>query len=96
MQKATELAGTVRELEGSLLSACEKADAEALTSIRAIHERELLALGLTVRQDQWRDADWQVQALQQTKDSHLWLPKIASGMAQMPRWAILALGCLTS
>jgi hypothetical protein len=69
-QKATELAGKVRELEGSLLSAREKADAEALTSIRAVHERELLALGLTVRQDQWRDADWQVQALQQTKDSH--------------------------
>ena len=27
---------------------------------------------------------------------HLWLPKIVSGLAQMPRWAILALGCLTS
>jgi hypothetical protein len=26
----------------------------------------------------------------------LWLPKIVSGLAQMPRWAILALGCLTS
>src|SRR5215469_3654072 len=26
----------------------------------------------------------------------LWLPKIVSGMAPMPRWAILALGCLTS
>jgi Na+/citrate or Na+/malate symporter len=26
----------------------------------------------------------------------LWLPKIASGLAQMPRWAILSLGCLTS
>jgi len=27
---------------------------------------------------------------------HLWLPKIVSGMARMPRWAILALRCLTS
>ena len=27
---------------------------------------------------------------------YLWLPKIVSGLAQMPRWAILALGCLTS
>jgi hypothetical protein len=27
---------------------------------------------------------------------HLWLPKIVSGLAQMPRWAILSLGCLTS
>ena len=26
----------------------------------------------------------------------VWLPKIASGLAQMPRWAILSLGCLTS
>src|SRR5215471_7392183 len=26
----------------------------------------------------------------------LWLPKIVSGMARMPRWAILALRCLTS
>ena len=28
--------------------------------------------------------------------SPLWLPKIVSGLAQMPRLAILALGCLTS
>src|SRR5215831_6454614 len=27
---------------------------------------------------------------------HLWLPKIVSRMARMPRWAILALRCLTS
>ncbi len=25
-------------------------------------------LGISIRQDQWRDADWQVQALQQTKE----------------------------
>src|SRR5262249_50410465 len=31
----------------------------------------------------------------QTALADLWLPKIVSGMAQMPRWAILALGCLT-
>ena len=28
-----------------------------------------------------------------TSRSELWLPKIVSGMAQMPQWAILALGC---
>ena len=28
----------------------------------------MLTLGIAIRQDQWRDADWQVQALQQTKD----------------------------
>ena len=66
--KAIELAGRVRELGAALLSAYEKGDAEYLASIRAGQERELLALGLSVREDQWRDADWQVQALQQTKD----------------------------
>jgi hypothetical protein len=68
IQKATELAGRVRELGAALLAAYEKGDGEYLASLRAGQERELLALGLSIRQDQWRDADWQVQALQQTKD----------------------------
>ena len=68
IQKAHELVGRVRELGSALLAAYEKGDAEALASIRAGHERDMLELGLSVRQDQWRDADWQVQALQQTKD----------------------------
>ncbi|MFI5915061.1 neuraminidase-like domain-containing protein [Dactylosporangium sp. NPDC051541] len=66
--KASELAGRVRELGGALLAAYEKGDAEYLASLRAEQEREMLALGIRARQDQWRDADWQVQALQQTKD----------------------------
>lgn len=66
--KALELAGRVRELGGALLAAYEKGDAEYLASLRAEQEREMLALGVRARQDQWRDADWQVQALQQTKD----------------------------
>ena len=67
IQKAIELAGQVRELGAALLAAYEKGDAEYLASMRAEQEREMLAL-LAIRQDQWRDADWQVQALQQTKD----------------------------
>src|SRR6202034_612128 len=51
--KAIELTGRVRELGAALLSAYEKGDAEYLASIRAGQERELLALGLSVRQDQW-------------------------------------------
>ena len=66
--KATELAAKVREYGNGLLSAYRDGDAERLASIRAEQERELLAMSLTIRQDQWRDADWQVQALQQTKD----------------------------
>jgi len=68
IQKALEITARVRELGSALLSAYEKGDAEALASIRAGQERDLLTLGITIRQDQWRDADWQVQALQQTKE----------------------------
>ncbi len=60
IQKAMELAGRVHELESALLSAYEKVDAEALASIHAEQEREMLALGISIRQDQWRDSDWQI------------------------------------
>lgn len=68
VQKALELAGKLRELDSALLSAYEKCDGEYLAAVHARHEREMLTLGVAVRQDQWRDADWQMQALQQTKD----------------------------
>lgn len=68
IQKALELAGRVHELESALLSAYEKLDTEALASIHAEQDREMQALGISIRQDQWRDADWQIQALQQTKE----------------------------
>jgi hypothetical protein len=68
IQKALEIAGRVRELGAALLAAYEKGDAEYLAALRAGQERDLLALGISIRQDQWRDADWQVQVLQQTKD----------------------------
>ena len=69
IQKAKELANQTRELGGALLAAFEKGDAEYLASVRAVHERELLALGRKVREGEWRDADFQVQALQITKES---------------------------
>jgi hypothetical protein len=68
LQKALELAGNLRELDSALLSAYEKCDGEYLAAVRARQEREMLTLGVVIKQDQWRDADWQVQALQQTKD----------------------------
>jgi len=68
MQKAMELAGEVRGLGAELLAAYEKGDAEALAALRSTHERQLLELALEVRQNQWRDADWQVQALGKTKE----------------------------
>jgi Tc toxin complex TcA C-terminal TcB-binding domain len=68
LQKAQELAGLVREFGGTLLAAFEKGDAEYLASLRAGQELEVSNLGRAVRQDQWRDADWQRQALQTSKE----------------------------
>ncbi|PYP83713.1 MAG: insecticidal toxin complex protein [Blastocatellia bacterium AA13] len=68
VQKALEMAGAVSGLGGALLSAFEKGDAEYLSTMRAMHERQLLNLALEVRQNQWREADWQVQALHKTKE----------------------------
>ena len=68
VQKALELANEVRGLGAALLGAYEKGDAEYLASLRATHERQLLNLALQIRQNQWRESDWQVQALQKTKE----------------------------
>jgi Tc toxin complex TcA C-terminal TcB-binding domain/Protein of unknown function (DUF2934) len=68
IQKALEMAGRLRETGSALLAAHEKGDAEYLAALHAEQDREMQALGLAIRQDQWRDADWQIQALQQTKD----------------------------
>ncbi|HZI55896.1 MAG TPA: insecticidal toxin complex protein, partial [Verrucomicrobiae bacterium] len=69
VQKAQEIAGQVRELGAGLLAAFEKGDAEYLAALRAGHELELLSLARAIRQDQWREADWQRQALLKTKEA---------------------------
>ena len=58
-----------RELGSALLAAFEKGDSEFLASVRARQERELAVLTRKVREDQWRDSDWQVQALEKSKQS---------------------------
>jgi len=68
LQKAQEFAGEVTSLGGALLSAYEKGDGEYLASLRAYHEKQLLELALSIRQDQWRAADWDVQGLYKTKE----------------------------
>ena len=67
VQKAKEVADDVRGLGAALLAAYEKGDAEYLVSLRTMHERQLLNLMLEVRQSQWREADWQIQALEKSK-----------------------------
>ncbi|SDZ49779.1 hypothetical protein SAMN05421684_5787 [Asanoa ishikariensis] len=68
IQRAQELAGDLRSLGAALLAAYEKGDAEYLTSLRATHERQVADLNRRVRQSQWRDADWQLQALRKSKE----------------------------
>lgn len=67
LQKAIELASEAGRKAAELLAAYEKGDAEYLASLRIAHERQLQQLTLDVRQNQWREADWQVQALGKTK-----------------------------
>lgn len=68
VQKAQELANEVRGLGTALLAAYEKGDAEYLAAMRAGQERQLHTLTQSIRKNQWRDADWQVQALQKSKE----------------------------
>ncbi|GII82660.1 hypothetical protein Ssi03_06500 [Sphaerisporangium siamense] len=67
ISRARELAAYVRTLGAALQQAYERGDAEYLQSLRADHERQLQASAIALRQAQWRDADWQVQALAKTK-----------------------------
>jgi hypothetical protein len=67
IETAKQLAEQTRELGALLLSAFEKGNAESLAAVRARQERELAHLNLRVREDVWRDADWQVQSLGKSK-----------------------------
>ncbi|MFC5751424.1 neuraminidase-like domain-containing protein [Actinomadura rugatobispora] len=68
IQKAHELAAELRNLGNALLGAYEKGDAEYLATLRATHERQLSDLTLQIRQNQWREADWNAQAQRKAKE----------------------------
>jgi hypothetical protein len=69
IQRAVETAGEVRAFGAEVLAAFEKGDAEFLAALRAAHERQLLDLTEEIRRMEFREADWQVQALQKTKQA---------------------------
>jgi hypothetical protein len=69
LQRALETASEVRALGSELLAAIEKGDAEFLAATRARHERQLQNLTEEIRRMEFREADWQVQALQKSKQS---------------------------
>ena len=67
LARAHELSAQVGALGSALQTAYEKGDSEHLAGVRSLHEHQVLNLTRGVRQDQWRDADWQVQSLKLTK-----------------------------
>ena len=83
LPKAMEIVNVVKALGSELLAAFEKADGERLAALRATHERHILDLGLEVRQYQWREADWQVQALQSQMQGALAKSRYYQGLVQV-------------
>lgn len=68
VQRAHELAADLRTLGANLLAAYTQGDSEYLASLRAGHERQVFEQTVKVREYQWREADWQVQALEKSKE----------------------------
>ena len=71
LPKAYDWAGMAKGLGSELIAAYEKGDAESLTVLHATQDRQLLDLGLKLVKNQWRAADWDVQALDQAMETAL-------------------------
>jgi hypothetical protein len=66
VQKAAEICQEVKSLGNNLLSAIEKEDNEAITLLRAQHERVILGLVESVRYAQWQEAVKTREGLEQS------------------------------
>lgn len=63
LPKANQWIAMTKSTGSALLSALERADSEALSALRTAQERQITELGLDVSKNQYRAADWDVQAL---------------------------------
>jgi Tc toxin complex TcA C-terminal TcB-binding domain len=63
LPKAMSWASLAKSTAASMLSAIEKSDTEALSSLRLAQERQMTELGLDMSKNNYRAADWDVQAL---------------------------------
>ena len=61
--KAIQWVSLAKATAAALQTAIEKADGEALSSLRLAQERQMTELGLEVSKSSYRAADWDVQAL---------------------------------
>ena len=66
LQKASEICQEVKSLGNNMLSAIEKEDNEALSILRAKHERVILELAETVKYSQWQEAIKAREGLEKT------------------------------
>ena len=71
LQKALELCAELKALGGALLTALEKKDAEELVLMRSSHEIAMLKLVRDTRKQQIAEAEANVAALQQSKETIL-------------------------
>lgn len=63
LPKAMSWVALAKATAASMLTAIEKADGEALSSLRLAQERQMTELGLEMSKNAYRAADWDVQAL---------------------------------
>jgi hypothetical protein len=66
VQRASEICQEVKSLGNNLLSAIEKEDNEALSILRARHERDILGLAEMVKYSQWQEARKSLEGTQTT------------------------------
>jgi hypothetical protein len=71
LQKANEFCNEVRNLGNSILSAVEKRESEHLSLLRSGQEITMLKLVQSVKEDQIREAQANIDALQKTRDNSL-------------------------
>ncbi len=69
LQKANEFCNDVKSLGGALLSALEKKDGEELALLRSGHELKMLERIRTIREQQVREAEENLDALRLTRES---------------------------
>jgi hypothetical protein len=80
LPKAYDWANMLKGLGSELLAAYEKSDGESLAALHSTQDRQLLDLGLEVVKNQWRAADWDVQALDQAMNAALTKFRYYSGL----------------
>ncbi|MDB5616720.1 neuraminidase-like domain-containing protein [Tardiphaga sp.] len=89
VQKAIELCGELKGLGNAFLSAKEKADAEALTKLRATHESSIANLVMELRKQQLDEANKTLESLQQNRKGPVYrlqhaLKLIGEDLAKVP------------